>query len=668
MSTADATGGAGRRGHRHDRRALPLGTRLFILTGALVGVPLVIAIGVTAWRAQQIAGQSVRDALESSHTARLQFDQQRARQLRLIVRLVASDPAFVAYVAEGDPLSIADLLEERRRSLGCDFAIVLDRAGRVLARTDRPGATGADLSNEALVAEAIEAGEASGVWRDGGRLYAAVAAPLLSGLRTPEGILVAGFALDDAVAVGLKRIAGAEVCYLAGGADGARVAASTLGASAGALVAALGGALPEALAGRHSTIPRLWLEQRTWGARIEPLSDARGGAIGAVVTLASLDAALAPYRRIQRALLVVGLVAMLAAFAVSWAMARRLSRPLERLAAAADAAREGRTDVPIEPGGHDEIGRLARAFRSLLAELREEREMAAFLAARSRVLPHGNPEDSRAPGALAPGTLFAGRFEVLDVIGAGGMAVVYRARDREIRDVVALKTLQPGQTDPGALDRLKTELRLARRITHRHVVRLHDYGFAGDTPFLSMEYVEGTSLRDLLRAGVPPPPVALRIARQLAAGLEAAHEIGVLHRDLKPENVAFEPSGSAKLMDFGIARIARREGGDGGFAGTPGYAAPEVMHGREAGPASDVFSFGVLLHELLTGRRPWVASDAYALLYCMENEVPETLADGSTALPASLRDLLRRCLAPDPAARFADATALRGALEAVKLS
>ena len=665
MSTAEraarANGGPG-------RRALPLGTRLLILAGALVGVPLAIAVGVTAWRAQHIAELSVRDALESSHTARLQFDQQRARQLRLIVRLVASDPAFVAYVAEGDPLSIADLLEERRRSLGCDFAIVLDRSGRVIARTDRPGAIGADLSGEPLVAEALEAGEASGVWRDGGRLYAAVAAPLLSGLRTPEGILVAGFVFDDAVAVGLKRIAGAEVCYLAGGPDGMRVAASTLGASAGALVAALGGALPEALAGRSTMIPRLWLEQRTWGARVEPLADARGGPIGAVVTLASLDAALTPYRRIQRALLVVGLLAMLAAFAVSWVVARRLSQPLERLAAAADAAREGRIDVAIELGGGDEIGRLARAFRSLLAELREEREMAAFLAARSRALPHEAPAGPGASGALAPGTLFADRFEVLDVIGAGGMALVYRARDREVQDVVALKTLLPGQTDPAALERLRTELRLARRITHRHVVRLHDFGFAGNTPFISMEYVEGTSLRDVLSAGVPPLPVALRIARQLAAGLEAAHEIGVLHRDLKPENVVFEPAGSAKLMDFGIARAARREGGEGGFAGTPGYAAPEVMHGREAGPAADVFSFGVLLHELLTGRRPWVASDAFALLYCMENEVPETLAGRAVALPEALRDVLRRCLAPDPPARFADAKALRAALESVKLS
>lgn len=665
MTTAEPAPGAARGAAR---RGLPLGTRLFLLAGALVGVPLTVAIGVTAWRAQHIAGQSVRDALEASHTARVQFDQQRARQLRLIVRLVASDPAFVAYVAEGDPLSVADLLEERRRSLGCDFAIVLDRTGRVVARTDRPGTTGADLSGEPLVAEALDAGEASGVWRDGGRLYAAVAAPLLSGLLTPEGTLVAGFALDDAVAVGLKRIAGAEVCYVAAGPEGARVTASTLGASGGALVSALDDGLKSAMAGRGTMIPRLWLERRMWGARVEPLWDARGGAVGAVVTLASLDGALAPYRRIQEALLVVGLLAMLAAFAASWMMARRLSRPLERLAAAADAAREGRTDVPIESGGPDEIGRLAAAFRSLLAELREERELAAFLAARSRTLPHHEPPRSPGKGALTPGTLFAGRFEVLDVIGVGGMAVVYRARDREIRDVVALKTLLPGQTDPAALERLKTELRLARRITHRHVVRLHDFGTADGTPFLSMEYVEGTSLREVLHAGVPPLPVALRIAHQIATGLEAAHEIGVQHRDLKPENVVFERSGNAKLMDFGIAAVARRGAGDGAFSGTPGYAAPEVMQGLEAGAAADVFSFGVLFHELLTGRRPWVVSDAFALLYAMENETPDTLTVGDGTLPPALLETLRRCLAPDPARRFADARALRAALDAVKRS
>jgi serine/threonine-protein kinase len=686
VAAAGRRGGPGpgsdawRSGRRaHDRPlsrgpSLPLAKRFLLLAVALIGIPLAVAVGVTAWWAQQVSSQSVRDALESAHIAREQFDRLRARQLRLIARLITNDPAFVAYVAEGDAASTADLLAERRQSLGCDFAIVLDRGGRLIARTDRLGATGTDLSSDPLVAEAMHSGEATGTWRDGDRLFSAVAAPLLSGTQTLEGVFVAGFALDDAVALDLKRMTGTEVCFIAADSTPARAMSSTLGASGDVLASAIGPALPRAFGGARAMLPRVWLERRAWGARIEPLLDASGAAVGAVVTLASLDAALAPYRRIEGVLVAVGLFAMLGAFAASWVATRRLSGPLERLAAAAESARKGQLDVPIEEAGRDEVGRLARAFRSLLAELREEREMAAFLAALSRSLADA-PSEAPPQGSLIPGSLLGGRFELLAVLGAGGMGVVYRARDREIQDVVALKTLRPDHAGPEELEQLKSELRLARRITHRHVVRVYDFGQVDGVPFISMEYVEGVTLRALLRAGVPPLPVSLRIARQVAAGLEAAHQIGVVHYDLKPENVVFEPGGSAKLMDFGIARATRREVPDEFFSGTLGYAAPEVMEGRDSGVASDVFSFGVMLQELLTGRRPWSGADPKELVYRILNDPPAPLATASAAPGArgvyaspALARIVARCLARDPAERFANASALLAALDSARLA
>jgi serine/threonine-protein kinase len=653
--------------------SLPLATRFLLLGIILIGLPVAAAVGVTAWWAQQVSQQSVSDALESAHSARVQFDRLRARQLGLIARLIASDPAFVAYVAEGHAPSTADLLAERRQSLGCDFAIVLDRGGRLIARTDRPGTSGADLSGDPLVAEAMRSGEATGTWRDGDRLFSAVAAPLLSGTQTLEGVFIAGFALDDAVALDLKRMTGTDVCFIAADSALARAMSSTLGAGSDALASALGPVLPRVLGGESAMLPRVWLERRAWGARVEPLPDAAGVPVGAVVTLSSVDAALAPYQRIQGVLVAVGLVAMLGAFVASWAATRRLSAPLERLAAAAESARQGRLDHPIEESGRDEVGRLAGAFRSLLAELREEREMAAFLAARSRSLA-GAPNDLPPSGSHLPGSLLGQRFELLSVLGAGGMGVVYRARDRELQDVVALKTLRPDRASAEHLERLKSELRLARRITHRHVVRVHDFGQVDGVPFISMEYVEGVTLRSLLRGGVPPLPVSLRIARQVAAGLAAAHEIGVVHYDLKPENVVFERGGSAKLMDFGIARATRREGQSQSFSGTLGYAAPEVMEGGDGGAASDIFSFGVMLQELLTGRRPWSAADPHELIYRVANEPPAPLAiafaPGGVASDVSLAltPLVARCLARNPIDRFADAGALLAALERIRFA
>ena len=663
----------------------PLATRFLIYATGLIGIPLTLAIGVTAWRSEQVASQSVRDALEAAQVTREQFDRLRSRQLELIARQVASDPAFVAYVAEGHVPSTADLLSERRQSLGCDFAIVLDRSGRLIAHTARPGGAGADFASDPLVAEALRDGTASGTWRDGNQLYTAAAAALLAGGQSVEGVFVAGFAMDDAVALELKRMTGTEVSFVSGDSASARMLASTLGAGDEALRDALGPSLPRALAGESAMLEGVWLARRAWGARIEPLRDASGAPVGAVVTLASLDSALAPFRGIARLLTVVGLLALVAALVASWAATKHLSGPLERLAAAADAAREGRLDVVIEAGGRDEVGRLARAFRSLLAELRGEREMAAFLAARSRSIADA-PKAPLPENALAPGAIVGGRFEVLSVLGAGGMGVVYRARDREVKDIVALKTLLVRDAGGARLEQLKGELRLARRITHRHVVRVHDFGQLDGVPFISMEYVQGVTLRELMAVGTPPLAVSLRIAQQVASGLAAAHEAGVVHYDLKPENVVFEPGGNAKLMDFGLARVARLDAGPRGFAGTLGYASPEVMRGSEGGSASDVFAFGVMLQELLTGRRPWSGSDPMELVHRMLNEPPAPLQAGlappgaAAGAGTGAQDLERpsgeyglytvvsRCLALDPAGRYADGRALCVALSEVTRS
>ena len=251
------------------------------------------------------------------------------------------------------------------------------------------------------MAEALSKGASAGTWRDGDQLYAAAAAPFLAGGQSVEGVFVAGFAMNDAVAVELKRMTGTEVSFVTGDSSNVRTLVHARRGRGCADFCARA-ALSRALAGEGAMVRKVWLERRAWAARIEPLRDAAGAPVGAVVTLASLDSALAPFRRIQGMLMVVGLLALVAALFASWAATRRLSGPLERLALAADSAREGRLDVTIELGGRDEVARLARAFRSLLSELRGEREMAAYLASRARVLAEV-PRAPRARGHTRPG-------------------------------------------------------------------------------------------------------------------------------------------------------------------------------------------------------------------------------------------------------------------------
>src|SRR5256712_12726288 len=210
---------------------------------------------------------------------------------------------------------------------------------------------------------------------------------------------------------------------------------------------------------------------------------------------------------------------------------------------------------------------LSQAFQSLVEDLREKAKLVEYMMAASGAAPteqlkSARPSLAGAPGTtLRPGTLFANRYEVKDLLGMGGMGVVYRAVDRELQEAVAIKTLRPEALagDGVALERFKQEIRLARKIAHRNVVRTYDLGEVNGMYYLTMEYVEGTSLKQLIGARGPlPVPVTLTIGKQLCRGLEVAHEQGVIHRDIKPQNLVVEPSGVLKVIDFGIARLANR--------------------------------------------------------------------------------------------------------------
>ena len=209
------------------------------------------------------------------------------------------------------------------------------------------------------------------------------------------------------------------------------------------------------------------------------------------------------------------------------------------------------------------------------------------------------------PEHFEPGTIVAGRYRILGLLGRGGMGEVYRADDLRLEQQVALKFLARSRVaDEEWLARFHGEVRLARRVTHPNVNRVYDIGEADGEVFLSMEYVDGENLGSLLkRIGRLPIERALRMARELCAGLGAAHDQGVLHRDLKPANVMVDGLGHARIMDFGIA-VAKSDTASVGTAGTPAYMAPELFEGVEASVASDVYSLGVVLFEMVTGRLP----------------------------------------------------------------
>jgi serine/threonine-protein kinase len=257
-----------------------------------------------------------------------------------------------------------------------------------------------------------------------------------------------------------------------------------------------------------------------------------------------------------------------------------------------------------------------------------------------------------------------------EILGAGGMGVVYRAFDRELQEPVAIKTLKAEALAGGSvgLERFKQEIRLARKIAHRNVVRTYDLGEQNGMYYLTMEYVEGTSLKQLINSrGKLPVSVALTVGKQLCRALEVAHAEGVIHRDIKPQNIVVEPSGFIKVMDFGIARLANPPKGKGlteaGMSiGTPDYMSPEQLSGAELDARSDLYATGVVLFECLTGRVPFEADTPWTLVAKHLEEEPPNPRELNGDVPEALAAVILKAMAKRPADRYASAAALHDAL------
>jgi serine/threonine-protein kinase len=261
-----------------------------------------------------------------------------------------------------------------------------------------------------------------------------------------------------------------------------------------------------------------------------------------------------------------------------------------------------------------------------------------------------------------PGSLLGRRYRVAGLLGRGGMGEVYRADDLKLGQPVALKLLPPDLAeDPARLARLLNEVRLALRVTHPNVCRVFDAGEADGQHYIAMEYIDGEDLSSLLRRiGHLPRTKALQIARQLCAGLAAAHEQGIVHRDLKPANVMIDGRGQARLTDFGIASAAEVLAGDEASVGTPAYMAPEQLEGRGATVRSDLFALGLVLHELFTGRRVERSGPGGRTTGLWREPGARTRREDD--LDPAIAAVIERCLDPNPAERPASALAVAAAL------
>ncbi len=269
---------------------------------------------------------------------------------------------------------------------------------------------------------------------------------------------------------------------------------------------------------------------------------------------------------------------------------------------------------------------------------------------------------------LEVGAILAGRYEILQTLGQGGMGAVYKARDLELDRLVALKVIRPELAkNPAIIDRFKQELRLSQRVTHKNVIRIYDLGEGDGVKFITMEYIEGEDLRTLIHERKKfPPEEAVAIMEQVCLALNAAHDVGVIHRDLKPQNVMQDATGRVLVMDFGLARTLEGDGmtQTGALVGTMEYMSPEQALAKELDQRSDIFSAGLIFYELLTGQMPYHADSALASLIRRTQERAKPISEHDASFPQNLSNIVSKCLERDPANRYQNSKELLADLEA----
>ena len=668
--------------------------KVFTATALVVVAVLAVTLVLTGYLARQSAERALDQRLANTGEVARRFIEQENAKLAAGAAAAAQEPAYLAAISSATGGSLFDLSRTFKELLGASYALITDAQGVLRGRSDNANAGPDSLGTSPLIGGALESRQQVVGYINQGdqKLFLAVATPLMdhnSGV--VQGVLVATHQVTDSLADEVKRGTGSDmVFYVLGDRDKPVVMASSVPRGP-ALEAAVEGSVRGSMSRTGSDAMRAEATidgERLVGFNRTLTNPGRDTPMGGYLALRSLDAELAGYRRLQSFLLVLAIGAVLLALVASWLVARQIAKPVRALAVVANRVAEGDYATPVMVTSNDEIGQLASSIKHMVEELQAKQQLVDFLggsagaAATQPIYTAGG--DVASPtmvrsmaantGLLAVGQTFAGRYEVKSVLGMGGMGVVYRAMDRELGEAVAIKTLKSDAmaSDPAMLQRFKDEIRLARKITHRNVVRTHDLGEVEGMYYITMELCEGQSLKHLIQSrGYLPVNVVLTLGKQLCRALEVAHEQGVIHRDIKPQNLIVEPSGTLKVMDFGIARLASRTDGvtQAGMAiGTPEYMAPEQLLGDNVDFRADLYAAGCVLFECLTGRTPFVADSPISLVAKQLEETPASPASLNGEVPEALAQLILRTLSKDAAQRPQSAAVLHDELDAIGMS
>lgn len=688
-------------------------TKLFFLV--LIGFSALIL--VTSWqirvKANDVSSKSLERSLQQSSTVLTTKLVSRFLSIKETAKGIAKDGRVLPLVFDSESLTLQELSVDFRKAIDFDILFFTDDSGNILARSDRPEAIGRNVSGSALFNDALNGNEAQGIFQSKGKLLQMVVLPIFDNVASDivRGTVAIAYEIsketveeihaltDSAVSVMVfsrnrnREIEGVKSTYTTDSQLGAR------------------------LEGFYSNQTERWksignasvdyqkvtytIDSEDFYGIVHRLKSAGDQPLGFILVLKSRTELLRPFIEIQHSVLVIGLICLLLASALSGLLSIRMSRPIIEVAGIARLIQDGKYAKKDKKAQvNDEIGDLYNAVIGMGNALQEKADLENYLAQMSNELDisesanidtdsfglvnqnqdiedddatiiNDETGDNTVPrknsSALEGkgGSLFQKdnvidkRYKIIRPIGSGAMGHVYLVLDLDLDEQVAIKIMEKDLFSRQQSISFKEEIRLARRITHRNIVRTFDFGSWNEYYYITMEYLSGYDLDLLLKTkGAFDSNIGVIMARQICSAMIAAHEQGIIHRDLKPSNMIINRQGILKIMDFGLAMNIQEKNVDKEnskfieVAGTPRYMAPEQFFGEALDERTDIYAIGIILYSIFSGVPPFDETDFELLAKMHSGVMPPPITTSNGDLSRELEKVIFKALKKKPELRY----------------
>lgn len=605
----------------------------------------------------------------------------------------------MVYFAETSNLQ--DMVANYVKSAKSNLLIITDNVGQILAHSNNPEAVKSYVGDSAIFKTALSGKIASSFMKKGAQLYQIVVVPVFDNVASDlvKGSIAFASRLSEELAREIKNLTDSEVAYLTYESGKFDAYFSTFAGESKQIFANKSVFFDEENPGRNvaGKIFELKTLDDVYYFTQYPVRTYDNKILGFVISFKSKNELYAPYRKMIFYILIAGISCALIAGLLALVIARKVTEPILDLVEVTNQIESGFYPDAKEQGkGKDEVALISKAIFGMSAKLRKIAVVEDYLASLADdfskdlsldSVPISSKETSRLREGDKPptelleaGSIFDERYEILSTLGWGGIAVVYLAKDRELDEQVALKVFYEDDFGEDNIALTKNEVKLARMITHKNIVRIYDFGIEFGCPYISMEYVPGYTLWDFIVRNTPVSiGVGLVIAHQVASAIEAAHAQGVVHRDLKAENIMINRRGVIKVMDFGFAATISKHVTTGAMvkcyssaehavqpeeyvSGTPEYMAPEIIGGGIYDHRVDIYAFGVILFFLFTGELPFKgdgSGDHEVVLKKHLSEIPVALSSINPNVSKDLDDLVAKMLEKERRNRFSSISEVR---------